>query len=91
MSKHDCRIIVDGLAVSAVSGQSVAAALIAGDLWAFRRNPASGDLRGPYCGMGVCFECEVSIDGVPHRRACMTEIRPGMVIITASGNLHDGD
>jgi D-hydroxyproline dehydrogenase subunit alpha len=47
----------------------------------------NGQARGPLCGMGVCFECRVSIDGQPHRLSCQTPCHPGMEIQTTVGNL----
>jgi hypothetical protein len=73
-------IEVDGKPVHARAGQSLAAALIAHGIWSTRRNPVSGEPRGPFCGMGVCFECEVNVDGVRGVRACMTEVAPRMVV-----------
>lgn len=68
----------DGKVVMAASGETVAAALaVAGEL--ALRQTRDGDRRGPFCGMGVCHECLVSIDGLT-ARACMTEARPGMII-----------
>ncbi len=42
------------------------------------RRSASDEPRGPLCGMGICFECRVTIDGVPHRRACVVVVADGM-------------
>jgi len=60
------------------SGASVAAA-VAQVTQHFRRS-VSGTPRAPLCGMGVCFECRVRIDGVAHVRACMTTVREGMQV-----------
>jgi hypothetical protein len=75
-------IIVDGRAITATSGVSLTAALVSGGRWATGRNPVSGAPRGPFCGMGVCFECEVDVDGRGPARACLIRIRPGMVVHT---------
>ncbi|HZD57420.1 MAG TPA: (2Fe-2S)-binding protein, partial [Anaerolineales bacterium] len=45
----------------------------------FRHSPQGGP-RGLFCGMGVCFECLVTIDDLPGQRACLTTVRPGMRI-----------
>ena len=72
-------IHVDGAPLEACLGETVAAALIArGD--AEIRRTRGGSPRGLYCGMGVCFECLVMVDGVPNTRACMTWVRDGMQI-----------
>jgi sarcosine oxidase subunit alpha len=75
------RITVDGMPVAVEAGTTVAAALANIGVAAFRRS-ATGEPRWPVCGMGVCFECRVTIDGVAHRRACMEPCRPGMEVRT---------
>lgn len=80
---EDCTIVVDGVTTEAISGQSVVAALQRSGHRALRWNLVTGEPRAAFCGMGVCFECEVQIDGVPNRRACMAHIHPGMQIVTA--------
>ena len=46
------------------------------------RQSVQGEPRGGLCGMGICFECRVTIDGIPHQRACMVSCREGMEIST---------
>jgi predicted molibdopterin-dependent oxidoreductase YjgC len=70
-------IEVNGQPVPARPGQTVAAALLAAGRRIFRHTP-SGAPRGLFCGMGVCFDCLVTIDGLRDQRACMTPARPGM-------------
>lgn len=65
--------------IEARSGQSVAAALIAAGERCLRIDEA-GNPKGVLCGIGVCWECRCSIDGVTNTRACMTPVRPGMVV-----------
>jgi D-hydroxyproline dehydrogenase subunit gamma len=60
------------------AGYTVAAALLALGYKANRTSPVSGSPRGPYCMMGVCFECLVEIDGIPNRQGCLTEVQPEM-------------
>jgi predicted molibdopterin-dependent oxidoreductase YjgC len=82
-------VTIDGVAFVASHGDSVAATLLLHDRLAFRVSPTSGKARGPYCMMGVCFDCLVTIDGKPNRQACMTEVAEGMDITTdASGPHH---
>jgi len=76
-------IIADGRPVSVPVGVSVAAALVDLGVAAFRRS-VSGEPRAPLCGMGTCYECRVTIDGVPHRRACLVLVADGMHVDTAS-------
>ncbi|WP_018973663.1 (2Fe-2S)-binding protein [Rudaea cellulosilytica] len=77
---------VDGVAVEAPVGASVAAAIAQVTL-RFGRRPGGG-ARAPLCGMGVCFECRVRIDGIDHQRACMTIVREGMRVETAMEPAH---
>ena len=72
---------VDGRALPASPGTTVAAALLGAGVTTFRRSVA-GEGRAPLCGMGSCFECRVRIDGVPHRRACLVQVRDGMRVET---------
>jgi sarcosine oxidase subunit alpha len=65
------------------AGSSVAAALIDAGVTAFRHS-VSDEVRGPLCGMGTCFECRVTIDGVAHRRACLIPVSEGMRVSTAA-------
>ena len=71
----------DGTAMRADATASVAAALTAAGIRAFRETE-DGDHRGVFCGMGVCQDCLVTIDGVPNRRACMTPVHDGMTVAT---------
>lgn len=72
---------VNGKPVRVSEGDMVSAAIaLAGEV-AFRVS-VSGEPRGPLCGMGICFECRVTIDGVAHRRACQTPCRSGMRVWT---------
>jgi predicted molibdopterin-dependent oxidoreductase YjgC len=79
-------IIVDGRAVAALEGQSLAGALHHAGVDVLRRNPVTGDPRGAFCGMGVCFECELTVDGVPGIRACMTHVLAGLRVDTDTGH-----
>lgn len=81
MKSDTVELTVNGRAIRAVSGASVASALIDAGVSEFRSSP-SGASRGPVCGMGVCFECRVTIDGVPHQRSCLIAARSGMTVIT---------
>lgn len=71
----------DGHAVPARPGQSLAAALTEASHRALRQT-ASGGSRGIFCGMGVCQDCLVTVDGVPNRRSCMTLAEPGQKVQT---------
>src|SRR5690349_10657650 len=73
------RIHFDGLEIEALPGETVAAALAAADIVALR-HARSGAPRGPYCGMGACFDCLVTVNGRPNQRACLTRVTPGMEV-----------
>ena len=75
------RIILNGVTIPVEEGTTVAAALLNAGHTTFRISP-SGEVRAPLCGMGVCYECRVAIDGVGHQRACMTPVRDGMQVET---------
>ncbi|MFD5513782.1 (2Fe-2S)-binding protein [Streptomyces sp. NPDC127051] len=76
-------VVVDGTPRQAWAGQSVAAVLVAAGIWALGCNPVTGQPRGPFCGMGVCLECRVTIDGCPGTPACTEHVADGMDIRTA--------
>ena len=76
-------ITVNGRAMTVERGTTVAAAILTHGAASFRESP-TGELRAPLCGMGICFECRVTIDGVAHRRSCMTIARAGMNVVTAT-------
>jgi len=74
------QITLNGAVVEVPDGISLAAAIAhAGQ--AFRRS-IGGDRRAPFCGMGVCFEWRVCIDGMEHQRSCMVMVREGMQVHT---------
>lgn len=75
----------EGRTLSAEKGESVALALLASGIDSCRDSVVHGRPRGPYCLMGVCFECLVVIDGVPNRQGCQVEVCEGMVIARQSG------
>jgi hypothetical protein len=74
------RVTIDGSPATAHAGDSVAAAMLACGLLYCRTTPISGQKRAPYCMMGVCFECLVTIDGAHNQQGCLIEVREGMRI-----------
>lgn len=76
------RLRVDGRPVTAHAGETILAALTAAGIRSLRRPPGGGPGRGGLCGMGVCQECRVTVDGLPDQRACMLEVCDGMEIRT---------
>jgi len=83
-------IIIDGRAVTVADGVTVAAALMAGGIRSWRTTRIAGRPRGVFCGMGVCFDCLVTVNGEPNVRACITVVEPGDVIDAQQGTGHDG-
>jgi sarcosine oxidase subunit alpha len=73
-------LTVNGEAVTVVRGTSVLVALVNAGILTCRTS-VSGETRGGLCGMGVCFECRTTIDGVKHRRACETLCAEGMQVV----------
>ena len=78
-------IVVDGVAVTARLGDTVAAAMLAGGWSCNRTTPVTSAPRGPFCMMGVCFECLVTIDGRASQQACLVTVAPGMRVDTQHG------
>ncbi|MCB4771026.1 (2Fe-2S)-binding protein [Ancylobacter sp. Lp-2] len=71
-------IMVDGRPVAARTGDTVAAALLLADVAPYRLTALDREPRAPFCLMGVCFDCLVTIDGLANRQACLIEVRNGM-------------
>jgi D-hydroxyproline dehydrogenase subunit gamma len=76
-------VSADDRSVRVPAGVTVAAALTDLGVTAFRRS-VGGEPRGPLCGMGTCYECRVTIDGVAHRRACLVLVAEGMRVTTVA-------
>jgi predicted molibdopterin-dependent oxidoreductase YjgC len=74
-------ITVDGVPLQAYLGETIAGALLAKNQRAWRRTEG-GELRGLFCGMGICFDCTVTVNGVPNVRACLTPVVEGMTVET---------
>jgi predicted molibdopterin-dependent oxidoreductase YjgC len=73
-------VVFDGRRLPMTAGQTVAAVLIAAGIRSWRITRVDGRPRGLFCGIGVCFDCLVTVNGVPSVRACVTEARPEDVI-----------
>ena len=74
-------LVVNGVSVEMPAGSMVSAAILKTGIYAFRRS-ATGETRGPLCGMGICFECRVVINGEAHCRSCQTLCENGMDVRT---------
>lgn len=78
---NQVQIRVNGQKVSVATGTVVAAAIAKAGISRFRLSPQRHP-RGPLCGMGVCMECRVTIDGRAHTRSCLTLCSDGMEVQT---------
>jgi hypothetical protein len=78
----ETKLTVNDIAISVSDGTTVAAAVLIAGVSAFRHS-VSGTPRGPVCGMGICYECRVSIDGESHARSCQIVCLPGMQVTTS--------
>ncbi|MEZ2408615.1 putative molibdopterin-dependent oxidoreductase YjgC [Bosea sp. OAE752] len=85
LREFDTSFTFAGRAIPAREGENLAAAILRADIKAFRSTPRSGAPRGPYCMMGVCFECLVTVDGEPNRQACLEIVHGGMVVEPQAG------
>ena len=78
-------IIVDGEKIIAYGGETIAGALIANGRRAFRHTAKKHEPRGMYCGIGVCYECMMIVNGVPNTLTCQTMATPGCRVETQDG------
>jgi D-hydroxyproline dehydrogenase subunit gamma len=81
----DVALTIDGAPCAARAGDTVAAVLLAAGHLATRTAAVGAAPRGPYCLMGTCFDCLVTIDGRPHQQACLVAVAPGMRVETRRG------
>ena len=85
-------ITVDGRPLQAAAGQSLSTALWANGIITLGYHSETGLPRGMYCGIGHCYECRVTVDGIPDVRSCLTPVREGMCVTIENfktGNGHD--
>ncbi|MFI6937680.1 (2Fe-2S)-binding protein [Streptomyces sp. NPDC050418] len=82
-------ITFDGRPVLALPGQSLAAALWAAGILAWRTTRVTGRPRGAFCGIGQCHDCLATVNGVPNRRACLVPAEPGDAVTTQEGGGRD--
>ncbi|MCA8143518.1 (2Fe-2S)-binding protein [Burkholderia multivorans] len=77
----------DGRALAAHAGESIASALMRAGIACQRRGWRRDEPRGYYCGMGLCWECAVDVEGVGVVRGCGYPATPGLQVRTADGDL----
>jgi predicted molibdopterin-dependent oxidoreductase YjgC len=82
-------VTLDGREIEALPGQTVAAALWSAGITSWRTTRGAGRPRGVFCGIGVCFDCLVTVNGLPNQRACLVPVAPGDAIRTQDGTGHD--
>lgn len=82
------KIVVNGKEISAYEGEPIAAALLAAGIHVFRRTRKRNDPRGPFCGIGLCTDCVMEVNGKPNVRTCVTPVEEGM---TVKSQAWDGD
>lgn len=78
-------VYIDGVAVQAEAGESVAAVLLRQEAGWSRLTPVKASKRAPYCMMGVCFDCLAEVDGVASVQTCLTTVRDNMRIARQRG------
>lgn len=82
--KHDIVLTIDGRETKVAPGTTVAAAIWNTSSLELRTS-VSGEMRGPACGMGICHECRVTIDGISNQRSCLIQCDAGMKVETDAG------
>ncbi len=80
------RFTFDGEPMTALPGQTVGAALLAGGVRTLRTTRVEGRPRGMFCGIGVCFDCLVTVNGMPGVRACLAPVGDGDDVRTQRGD-----
>jgi hypothetical protein len=80
MSQSRLEFTFDDQTITAISGQSIGAALLAANQRRLRKTRFNKKDRGIFCGIGICFDCLVVVDGVANQRACLIEVKPGMKV-----------
>ncbi len=73
-------IEVDGEKIEAYEGETIAAALWAAGIRDFRYTTKRKEPRGYFCGIGLCTDCKMIVNGVPNIRTCVTLVQDGMKI-----------
>jgi D-hydroxyproline dehydrogenase subunit alpha len=76
----EAAITFDGQRVPLRPGQSIGAALVSAGIRSWRTTRKDGRPRGMFCGIGICYDCLVTVDNLPNQRACLTPARPGMQV-----------
>lgn len=75
---EEINFMFNGKSLKGYKGQPIAAALFANGIRIIRKCEATGEPRGILCGIGHCFECRATVNGVPSKRTCLTILEEGM-------------
>jgi hypothetical protein len=78
-------LLVDGEVIRAYIGETIAGALTAEGRRVFRHTARTGAPRGVFCGIGICFDCQVAVEGMGWVRSCMVSVQPGMRVSLLEG------
>ncbi|MET9560035.1 (2Fe-2S)-binding protein [Streptomyces tauricus] len=81
-------VTFDDRELAVLPGQTIAAVLWSAGVVSWRTARGSGEPRGVFCGIGVCFDCLLTVNGRPNQRACLVRAEPGDVIRTQEGTGH---
>ncbi|MEQ1645644.1 MAG: (2Fe-2S)-binding protein [Pyrinomonadaceae bacterium] len=76
-------LTINGNEVEFAEGTTVAVAIHTSGTDKFRSS-VTGEWRGPLCGMGICFECRVTINGEKHQTSCTRLAEDGMEVVIES-------
>ena len=86
--REEIEITVDGKVVKAIDGEPIASALLAAGITTFRRTSKKGEPRGYFCGIGLCTDCMMVVDGRSNVRTCVTPVKKDMQVQTQVGLGH---
>ncbi|HEV7168405.1 MAG TPA: (2Fe-2S)-binding protein [Micrococcaceae bacterium] len=83
------KLTIDGTPITARPGQTVGAALTDAGIRSWRSTRVAGKPRGLFCGIGVCFDCLLTVNGIPNQRACLAPAQDGMCLESGGEVHHD--
>lgn len=90
MSETDCfTVTFDGRTLPAAAGQSVGSVLVEAGIRSWRTTRVRQRPRGLFCGIGVCYDCLITVDDVPNQRACLVPAQPGMTLSSTGSDAGD--
>lgn len=75
--------LFNGQSIDAEPGMTIGGALMKAGIREIRSTRFTGEPRGIFCGIGSCFDCVVTVNGIANRRACITPVEAGMVVTSA--------